>query len=313
MTHVLAEIAWDPEIRNILAVLVGVVVLFGSVALIVSTDTGPRTGLLIVFAGLFGWMATMGAAWWMYGIGMKGEASHWRAVEVNVGDLTLAQSPEARQLPPIDDRAVVKQMLAAHPDLEQKANPEGKEKVFSVSELVEIDPSLKSEFHLQASDLGGWRLLNPSDRQRGDAQAVADATLLELQTFGPSTASSDYKLVEAFDVGGKRPLPADTGDCKIYKPSTYGDCKSRVWDDINTGVLQITHPEHFAIVQVKQVIPQETVPGQAPPTPKFDESAPVVTVVLVRSLGDLRFPGFMFFVVFGALFGITCNALHRRD
>ncbi len=60
MGHVLAEIAWDPEIRNILGLLVGIVVLFGSVMLIVGSNTGPRTGVLVVLACLFGWLSHHG-------------------------------------------------------------------------------------------------------------------------------------------------------------------------------------------------------------------------------------------------------------
>ena len=311
---VLAEIAWNPEIRNILGLCVGIGVLVGSIILIVSTNTGPRTGLLVVLACLFGWMSTMGAFWWMYGIGMKGEASHWRVVEINSGNLAEAQNPLARKLPSVDDQALVDQMLAAHPELKAQANPENKpDKIYSIGELVELDPKLKTEFKLAPSDLGGWRILNPSDKQRGDAQAVADAAIVAAKEFGSDTTTASYKVVEAYDIGGKRPLPADTGDCKIYNTGTWDDCKSRIWDDINTAVVQFTHPEHFAIVQVRQVIPQETLPGQAPPTPKFDDTKPLVTVIMIRSLGDLRFPGFMVFAGFGVLFGITCNALHRRD
>lgn len=314
MGHVLAEIAWDPEIRNILGLLVGIVVLFGSVMLIVGTNTGPRTGVLVVLACLFGWMSTMGAIWWMYGIGMKGEASHWRVTEINTGDLTQAQNPLVRKLPDIDQQAKVDAILAAHPDLKAQANPDNKpDHVYSVSELVELMPSIKEEFGLTPTDLNGWRILNPSDKQRGDAQAVADTALIAAKTFGSDTSSASYKVVAVYDIGGKKPLPSDTGDCKLYSPKTYSDCKTRLWDNINTAVVQFTHPEHYAIVQVRAVIPQETQPGQAPPTPKFDESKPLITVVLIRSLGDLRFPGFMVFLIFGVLFGITCNVLHRRD
>jgi hypothetical protein len=57
----------------------------------------------------------------------------------------------------------------------------------------------------------------------------------------------------------------------------------------------------------------ETKPGQAPPTPQLDPKAPVISVVMIRSLGDIRFPGFVVFLVSGILFFITCNTLHRRD
>src|SRR5690606_22243927 len=46
----LAAIQFDPHIRGVLVVLVGVVVLFGSVYLLVATNTGVRTGFLIAAA-----------------------------------------------------------------------------------------------------------------------------------------------------------------------------------------------------------------------------------------------------------------------
>jgi len=310
MGHVLAEISWNPEIRNILALMVGIGVLVGSVYLLVGSNTGTRTGLLITFACLCGWLTIMGVIWWMYGIGMKGTASHWRVVEINRGDLTQAQNDKARLLPALNEKQLVQKILAEHPDLNKKVNPENKpDKVPSVSELVEADPTLAPTYGLTSSSLGGWRILVPSDKQRGDAQAVADAQLVEAGFF---KQSSDYKVVEAYDIGGKRQLPAGTADCKWYKPDTYGDCKDHAWDDIYS-FIQFTHPEHFAIVQVQAVIPQQTLPGQAPPTPKFDESAPVISVIMIRSLGDLRFPAFMVTLVFGTLFALTCWTLHRRD
>ncbi len=318
--HVIAEIAWNPEIRNILALLVGVIVLFGSITLIVGSNAGPRTGTLVVLAALFGWMATMGAIWWMYGIGMKGEESHWRVTEINYGDLSQADNAKARGLKTPDEAVLVKQMLADHPDLAPVANPTKDSKhVYTVSELVDAGSQLKppadlkTQYHLNASDLAGWRILVPSDKQRGDAQAVADAALIANKVFGSSTTSASYKVIDAYDTGGKRPLPSSVHDCHPWDPSTFGDCKERVWDNIYTSVVQVTHPEHFALVQVRQVVPQETVPGQAPPTPEFDQTKPVVSVAMIRSLGDKRFPAFMITLIFGILFAVTCNALHRRD
>ncbi len=51
----LAAIAFDPAIRGILVVAIGVVVLIGSVYLLLATNTGIRQGLLITLAGLAGW------------------------------------------------------------------------------------------------------------------------------------------------------------------------------------------------------------------------------------------------------------------
>ncbi len=79
----IAAISWEPQIRGALAVLIGFVVLCGSVYLLVATNSGARTGLLISIAGLFGWFSIMGIVWWVYGIGWKGDAPSWEAIEIN--------------------------------------------------------------------------------------------------------------------------------------------------------------------------------------------------------------------------------------
>jgi hypothetical protein len=79
----LAAISWEPTIRGALAVLIGFVVLCGSVYLLVATNSGARTGLLITIAGLFGWFSVMGVVWWVYGIGWKGDAPSWEIIEIN--------------------------------------------------------------------------------------------------------------------------------------------------------------------------------------------------------------------------------------
>ena len=73
----LAAIAFDPAIRGVLVVMIGVVVLLGSLYLLVATNTGVRLGFLIAAAALTGWCASMGIFWWIYGIGMIGEAPTW--------------------------------------------------------------------------------------------------------------------------------------------------------------------------------------------------------------------------------------------
>ncbi len=309
MNAVLALVSWDPAIRNILALAVGILILVGSVALLISTNTGPRTGVLIVLTALFGWMTIMGLIWWMYSGspaslgGMKGTPAHWRVVNVNVGDLKQDPLDKARQLPVPDDQAKVAQILADHPELLPKVNTDNTPgKVITLGDLVDADPALLAQYHLQPSDLAGWHLLPTSDKQRGDASAVADAELGPdgLKVFSSASA---YKVINVFDIGGKEnehPLPPN--------PSMW----DRVKQNVETAI-EISHPEHYIIVQVQAVIPQETPPGGKPPTPKLDPTQPIISVVMIRSLGDVRFPGFMTFIVSLTLFLILCNTLHRRD
>ena len=64
------SITFDPFLRGFLSVMVGVVVLFGSVYLLLATNSGPRLGMLLSLAGLFGWFFIMGIIWWIYGLSL---------------------------------------------------------------------------------------------------------------------------------------------------------------------------------------------------------------------------------------------------
>src|SRR5262245_24251272 len=116
MVHVLAGIAWDPQIRGFLAVLVGVVVLMGSVYLLLGTNLGSRLGFLVAISAIFGWCTIMGITWAVYGsIGMRGEINHCTVEEVvyKVGgtpedglalaDLEKAHQIDTTDLPPPED------------------------------------------------------------------------------------------------------------------------------------------------------------------------------------------------------------------
>lgn len=82
MTASLLAIAWDPVITGYLAVGISVIVLIGSVYMLLATNLGTRLGFLVSLAGLAGWMFLMGIIWWVYGIGLIGDAPNWRAIQV---------------------------------------------------------------------------------------------------------------------------------------------------------------------------------------------------------------------------------------
>ena len=79
-------LTWDPFIRGILIVVVAVLLLPGSVYLLLATTTGVKLGLLIVLAGLFGWISLMAGIWSIFGIGDQGRAPSWKIQEVVTGD-----------------------------------------------------------------------------------------------------------------------------------------------------------------------------------------------------------------------------------
>ncbi|NNE10658.1 MAG: hypothetical protein HKN41_00250 [Ilumatobacter sp.] len=81
MLATLLAINWEPELRGILTVIIGTAVWMGSVYLILGTNLGARLGFIVALTGLMGWMALMGAVWWIYGIGLRGELPEWRQVE----------------------------------------------------------------------------------------------------------------------------------------------------------------------------------------------------------------------------------------
>jgi hypothetical protein len=90
MRALLGALTWEPQIKGALYVIIAVVVLPGSAFLILSTNMGARVGFMLAAAGFFGWMATLGAVWWVYGTGPIGKAPSWKAVETVTGDVREA-------------------------------------------------------------------------------------------------------------------------------------------------------------------------------------------------------------------------------
>lgn len=304
VVNVLGAIAWSPEIRNLLSLLVGVLVLFGSLYLIIATNIGIRTGMLITLSCFFGWMTLMGTFWWIYGnVGMLGKDPHWVVEEINVGgDIGDARLEEARALTGVEDLPTPGEILDDLPGLADEVippdNPD-KINVLTLGELAAADPDVAETYHFD-DFLGGWELLASSDRQRGDAAATADAQLTNPASGEPLfESSSEYVVRDVFSIGGK---PQRTDDSLVGR---FTHKLSSVW--------HWRHPVHYAVVQVQPAVAQEVVPGEAPPSPVIDENAPVISVIMVRDLGDKRFPAGIFTTVFGILFALTCWTLHRRD
>jgi len=282
----LAAIGWDPEIRGILTIVAAVVILPGSIYLIVATNVGARLGFLVALAGLFGWFVIMGVVWWTYGIGRVGRFPSWEVIEVNIGDTSQAQVEDVRALPAFDDLPTGEEILAENPDLAEQfvGDPE-----VTLAEIAAVDPAA-----LEDVDTGGWTVLSTADV--GEAQAEADAFLVEAGYFGEAT---EYVLLEGFEEGGK---PERESDSII----------DRVTNKIETA-LTPTHPTRYAVIQVRPVIPQEAEPGAAAPTPEADPSQPVYSVIMERDIGERRLPPALFTIGSGILFIVTTSVLSKRD
>jgi hypothetical protein len=274
--HVLAGIAFDPQIRGFLALGVGVVVLLGSVYLLLLTNVGARLGFLIAATAFWGWLFIMGSVWAVYGtVGMLGNLPSWKVTEVvypgtQAADLELAHQLDEGALPPIDE------FLKMDADAQAKV-------------AKQVQPTL-----------GGWKVLLESNTAYGEAKATVDEHFVSEpdEILGLDDAT-DYVPYYSFERGGKASLPDDP---------------SRI-DRIERKIKTIfeRHPPHYAILQIQPSLAQATVPGQAPPLPKADTSKPVISVIMERDLGDRRFPGIMLAVSSGIMFAVLASTLHRRD
>ncbi len=324
--HLIAGLGWDPEIRGFLAVFAGVVVLMGSVWLLLAVNAGTRLGALISLAGFFGWMVIMGLVWWIYGIGWVGNSPVWELREINVGDLDAAALevatvlPDAGELPSafnlvVDSNDPVAQAefgqvtrdtltpdqtegLSAQEIDELVADEQARNIETTLSELAAVSPGVIADAEASGRlNFGGWKLL--STAEAGEAQASAVAMLIESPDLA-FTTQDDFKLLNAYTIGGKDGLPENP------------DRLDRIWTQIRTA-LTITHPTRYGVVQVQEVIDQPLLPGQAPPRPIVDESQPVISVIMVRDLGNLRLRPAL--VTLGSLciFAALCLFLHERD
>ena len=293
--QIIAGIAFDPGIRGVLVVLVGVVVLMGSVYLILSTNLGSRLGFLVALSGLFGWLTILTFVWWLTppAIGPRGNIPTWKPVEIYVnGANDSAKVDVLNNLVDPASLATADEIIAQNPDLVNEF-PNG----FTLSDLQTNNPAIVSEY-IDVEALNGWALVGAANA--GEAQAAAD---LELVASGVFKTSSEYKKLNVWNYGGKPTLKDDCPD---------GGMICRVQHRI-TSAFQIKNPKHYTVVQVQKVIPQTPIPGQAPPIPKVDPSQPVISVVLIRDIGNERVIPFLYFVISVSLFILSAWALHNRD
>ncbi len=347
----LAGLAWDPEIRGFLAVLTGVVVLMGSVWLLVVTNSGVRLGTLIALAGFFGWMTIMGSIWWIYGIGYAGDAPTWEQVEIvegtaAEGHLRFAALDEANALRSedlstahelvieaadaainrygsdaltkvTDDPELIEVQTAwaefgvvtaasltddqlAGLDADEVealiAKEQARNRDTTLSELAAVAPGLIDQ---DSTELGGWTLL--STAESGEAQASAIAMILASNDY-PFNTASEFKVLDAYTIGGKPTLPSNP------------DPLDRIENKARTAAM-IKNPTRYGIIQVQQVTRESitNLPGTVPKRPVVNPDAPVISIVMVRNLGNLRLLPAM--VTIGSLFIFLglCYMMHERD
>lgn len=303
LSRSLAAIAWDPQIRGALSVVVMVALLMGSVYVVLATNLAKRLGFLVALTGFFGWMTLLGINWWVYGQGWIGDEPTWEVEEINTGDLAAANLEEARSLSP----ELIEEALEVDPVFQEaqdeavaEAAENGDPEPLPFEVINSLTPDQFEELSEEVKDdLGGWRLLDEANPVRGDAQSVVDEALQGADYPGLDTPN-EYVVQYGMDIGGKP--PADDDD---------------LWDVISnrvTNTLKFKHPPKYAIVMVQPgSFETPPVPGEPPPTVVPNDDSEVVSVVMVRNLGDLRLPAAMTTIVSGMLFGLGCYMLHVRD
>ncbi len=166
MLSTLLAVNWEPELRGALTVIIGAAVWMGSVYLILGTNLGARLGFLVALTGLAGWMALMGAIWWMYGIGLQGDLPSWQ---------------------PVEGRTVIQEV-----DLLEQAGV--------LEESIGVDeataPTVASAAVADQLDRQGWALVDQSEPAFGQAQAAAAVFLEEEGAF----EAGEFQVTAIYEV-----------------------------------------------------------------------------------------------------------------
>ena len=307
--HLFAGIDFNTGIRGILVVTLAIVILPGSVYLLLATNMGARLGLLVALAAVFGWCSILTMTWWITSPanGPRGRNATWKPVEIYIEGAGPARTGVLDKLNSASPHLPnAQEIIAAHPEiLKNYPNPSQA----TLSDIAGNDPDVLAKYMADV-DLNGWRIVPQSSA--GDAATVAD-TLLTTGSGALFKDTTGYKHLATFDYGGK-PTRAEYCGSKETHPHNLvnGDSICRLQYKFSK-LFTFRQPTHYEVVQVQQVIPQETIPGHAPPLPKVDPTQPVISVVLVRDLGQARLLPAVMFVISFALFIFFVVLLHYRD
>jgi hypothetical protein len=153
----------------------------------------------------------------------------------------------------------------------------------------------------------GWEKLKPGSPAVSDVQSNADKVL------APSTSSATPTKAPTGPEGEAFVAPFKvTTDYVQYDGYQRGK-ESGLLFTIGHHKFYGFHGKHYAIIRVRPALPVAGGPGGAPPQPQPDVSKPLVTVVMLRDLGSLRFPPFVVAVMSFTIFFVLCYWLHERD
>ena len=350
---VLGAVAFDPTIRGILVVVVGVTVLMGSVFMILMTNSGVRVGFLLSASALFGWMFLMGSIWVIYGIGLKGRDPAWMPTDINYSRTTdVPGTPELSKLPAEESLPVAEDLLEKRPLMwalalgseGEKYEPSSLTKLKTViqpwvtvsnrnlypvvqkareqgTKVLDEHPEVVALF-----DEGGDKL---RDEVRKQASELRDEIEKPLGGWclltesdprrGEAQASADSALVAAKAFGD----PTASSSYIVKDVFFYGGKEpcNPITEESSvkqawhrvSTAFEVKNPKLLAAVTVVKAQQFPTVAGQAPPPPTIEKGASTVTVAMLRNLGNRRFMPFMFALTNLIGFVIFTTILHYRD
>ena len=237
----LLAIVWDPVITGYLAVGIGVAVLMGSVYMLLATNMGTRLGFMVALCGLAGWMFLMGIIWWVYGIGLIGDAPAWRPIEVTTNP-AVSQVENVRALADLPMSAAAPggwELLGddASGDLNAAADAEvvcggtDERNLLAVNNcLVELASDLE---HHRVFEIGGerYRPLGIPDNAFTQffIQQFADVVPIDLNSDAPiadrvvDTSAPIYSVVLVRDQGNLRfpPFLVTIGSGLVFFLTAY--------------------------------------------------------------------------------------------
>jgi len=284
----------------------------------------------------------MGAFWRIRGIGFVGDSVSWQVLDFNRTDISQSSVERARVLPdpaslqglgmdvallgmdsgveemaefveeidPTSDdfaQMTADELIAEELRQAQRNSSTTLSQVFSVApDFVEAAEGTSFNGATFPS-LNGWEIMNTSEA--GEAQTTAGAAILEQEGF-PFESQAEFRFLDAFRTGGKPRLDRDNDlECTFCI------------DNLERGVhwvnnaRRITNPTEYSVVQLQAIDEAALITreGEAPPFPVVDEDAPIISVVMVRELGNLRFPPAMITLGSLLIFTALVYLLHFRD
>ncbi|MGB2757868.1 MAG: hypothetical protein WBD02_09430 [Acidimicrobiia bacterium] len=228
---------WNPTLKGILVVISALVLFWGSVYMLLSTNVGARLGFLLALSSLTGFFTILAAMWLISASPLTsphGADATWKGVEVvrNVSD----------------------------------------SKIDSVRKI--------SKYSIKEQDAG-------------EIKAAADVALLT-----PTGEGGEAGPFAEFEAGQ-------------YQATAFYRTPG---DNPNPLKLEFTHrPQYGVVTFCNNAVVPDTFPNPAPDAVCDPEAPNTRSLVLIRDLGNLKRPPFLYFLSGAILFALSLLMLHWRE